>query len=141
MRSHSHAMKLVVAVLVALAIGGGALYLGFSLAMGTTSGGCPTALLQGKLVAIDGTLAVESVPPGTVTRVVWPFGYSVGDDGGRLGLWRLFSVVAHEGDFVSTGGGSTTNDTAFIACGPVTIDLITPTFEPRQIPAPGSFTP
>ena len=134
-------MKLLVALLVALAIGGGALYLGFALATATTTGGCPTALLQGTLVAVDGTLRVESDPPGTVTKVSWPFGYSVGDDGGRLGLWRLFSVVAHEGDRVSAGGGSGVDDSVFNACGPVTVDLIAPTFAPQPIPPTGGVTP
>lgn len=134
-------MKRLVAVLVPLVLAGGALYLGFALATGTTSGGCPTALLQGTLVEVDGGLGVESVPPGTVSRVSWPFGYSVGDDGGRLGLWRVFTVVAHEGDRVSAGGGSGVDDTVFNACGPVTVDLVAPTFELRQIPPAGTIAP
>ena len=74
-------MKRLVAVLVPLVLAGGALSLGFALATGTTPGGCPTALLQGALVEVDGGLGVESVPPGTVSRMSWPFGYPDGDDG------------------------------------------------------------
>jgi hypothetical protein len=119
-------IAVLVAVLVALALAGGALYLGFALALGTTTGGCPTALLQGTLVEVDGTLGVESVPPGSVSKGDWPFGYGVGDEDGTLVLTRLFTTVAREGDQVSVGGGSSSDDATFTACGSVSLGLMFP---------------
>ena len=124
-------MKKLIAVLASLAVAGGALYLGFALATGTTTGGCATALLQGRLVEIDGTLAVESVPPGTVTKVRWPFGYGVGDEAGTRTLTRVFMTVAREGDEVSVGGGTFGDDTTFSGCGQVTLGLV---FPPQAMP-------
>jgi len=42
---------------------------------------------------------------------------------------------------VSAGGGSGVDDTVFNACGPVTVDLVAPTFELRQIPPAGTIAP
>ncbi len=125
-------MKKLIAVLASLGIAGGALYLGFALAAGTTTGGCPTALLQGMLVEVDGSLGVESVPPGTISKVEWPFGYGVGQEDGTLVLTRLFSTVAREGDEVSVGGGVLGNDATFTGCGQVTLGL---TFPPQESPS------
>jgi hypothetical protein len=86
--------------------------------------GCATALLQGTLVELDGTLAVASVPGGHVTRVEWPFGYRVGEEDGTLTLTRVFTTVAREGDLVSMGGGE--GGPGFRACGPVTLGLLSP---------------
>jgi hypothetical protein len=118
--------KKLAAILAVTAVLGSALWLGFGLAMGTTSGGCPTALLQGTLVEVDGTLGVESIPPGTVSRVAWPFGYGVGEEDGTLVLTRVFVTVAREGDQVSMGGGWFGDETVFSACGPVTLGLYPP---------------
>ncbi len=87
-------------------------------------GGCATALLQGRLVEADGTLAVEGVPGGGITRVEWPFGYGVGEEDGTLTLTRVFMTVAREGDLVSVGGGE--GGPGFRACGPVTLGLLNP---------------
>jgi hypothetical protein len=125
-------IAVVVAVLAALALAGGALYLGFALALGTTTGGCPTALLQGTLVEVDATLGVESVPPGSVSTVDWPFGYGVGEEDGTLILTRLFTTVAREGDQVSVGGGSSSNDAIWTACGSVSLGLL---WKPEEIPS------
>jgi hypothetical protein len=125
-------MKTLTAILLSLVVAGGALYLAFSLAMGTTTGGCATALLQGTLVEHDGALGVESVPPGTTTPVSWPFGYGVGSENGTLTLTRLFSVVAREGEEVSVGGGMAADNVTFAACGPVTLGLM---FPPEPSPA------
>ncbi len=108
-------MKKLITVLAALAATGGALYLAFALAMGTTSGGCPTALMQGTLVEVDGALGVESVPPGSVSKVDWPFGYGVGEEDGTLVLTRVFTTVAREGDRVSVGGGWFGDESTFTA--------------------------
>ena len=117
-------MRKIIAVLGVIAVAGGTLALAVALA---TAGpfGCPTALLQGTLVELDGTLAVAAVPGGGVTRVEWPFGYGVvGDEEGRLTLTRMFTTVAREGDLVSMGGGE--GGPGFRACGPVTLGLLLP---------------
>ena len=125
-------MKLLAAILVSLAIAGGGLWLAVAFALGTTSGGCPAALLQGTLVEQDGTLAVESVPPGTVTKVTWPFGYGVSEEDGTLVVTRLFSTVAREGDEVSVGGGMAADNITWAGCGQVTLGLM---FPPQEIPS------
>jgi len=125
-------MRKLAVLVFALAMTGGALWLTMALAMGTTTGSCATALLQGTLVEQDGTLAVESVPPGTVTKVTWPFGYGVGTEGGTLVITRLFTVVAREGDEVSVGGGMLSDDVTFNGCGQVTPGLM---FPPEPTPS------
>lgn len=119
-------MRWIVAALTALAVAAGALYLGFAILAGTTTGACPTALLQGILVEQDGTLAVRSVPGGEIATVRWPFGYGVGEENGTLTLTRVFMTVAHEGDPVSMGGGVLADDSEFVACGTVTVGLAIP---------------
>ncbi len=119
-------MKKLIVALVTLVIAGGTLYLAMAFAMGTTSGGCPTALLQGTLVEVNGGLGVESVPPSTITRVSWPFGYGVSEEDGTLVLTRLFGTVAREGDQVSAGGGFSSDDSTFTACGQVSLGLMFP---------------
>jgi len=96
--------------------------------LGTASlGGCPTALVQGTLVKVDGTLGVEQVPPGRVMPVAWPIGYGIRDDQGVLVLTRFLVVdVAREGDTVSVGGGMSADDSTFQGCGPVTNGLLSP---------------
>ncbi len=119
-------MKKLAAILFPLLIAGGTLYLLFAFMTGTTTGGCPTALLQGTLLEQDGTLAIGSVPPGTVSKVSWPFGYGVGDENGTLTLTRLFTIVAREGDEVSVGGGMASDNVTFAGCGQVTLGLMFP---------------
>src|SRR5262245_45685336 len=71
--------------------------------------GCPTALLEGTLVAADGELVVEGNQAGVATHVQWPFGLGVRDDGGELVLSDAFGTVkAREGDTVRIGGGTGT---------------------------------
>jgi hypothetical protein len=116
-------MRKVIAVLVVIAVAAGTLGLAIALASAGPFG-CATALLQGTLVEMDGTLAVASVPGGHVTRVEWPFGYGVGEEDGALTLTRVFTTVAREGDLVSMGGGE--GGPGFRACGPVTLGLLSP---------------
>ncbi len=83
--------------------------------------GCPSATLEGTLVAADGELVVERDLAGVAVHVEWPFGLGVRDDGGDLVLSDVFgSVKAREGDVVKIGGSSTTDGT-WIACGDVTV--------------------
>jgi hypothetical protein len=114
-------VKKLVAALITLGLAVGVLYLGLALAAGTTTGGCPTALLEGTLVEQDGTLAVRTTQGGAIARVQWPFGYSVGEENGKLTLTRVFITVAREGDPVSMGGGSSSDDRVFFACGTVAV--------------------
>ena len=94
--------------------------------LGTASlAGCPTALVQGTLVRVDGTLGVEPVPPGQVMPVAWPIGYGVRDDQGVLVLTRFLVVdIPREGDTVFVGGGMSRDDSTFQGCGPVTSGLL-----------------
>jgi hypothetical protein len=125
-------MRKLIALVAALVAAGGALVLGFAVLAGTTTGGCPAALLQGTLVEQDGTLAVRSIPGDSVVSVRWPFGYGVGQEDGRLTLTRVFMTVAREGDLVSVGGGAGAHDGEFLACGPVSLGLTIP---PEQMPS------
>jgi hypothetical protein len=119
-------VRWIVATLITVTIAAGALYLGFALLAGTTTGACPTALLQGELVEQDGALAVRSIPGGGVSKVQWPFGYGPGEDDGELTLTRVFITVAREGDLVSMAGGVPADDSVFVACGPVALGLAIP---------------
>ena len=117
--------KLVIATAAILAAGAVG---STGVVLGTASlGGCPTALVQGTLVRVDGTLGVEPVPPGQVMPVAWPIGYGVRDDQGVLVLTRFLVVdVAREGGTVSVGGGMSADDSTFEGCGPVRNGLLSP---------------
>jgi hypothetical protein len=69
---------------------------------------------------------VVSVPPGSVSKVDWPFGYGVGEEDSTLVLTRLLTTVAREGDQVSVGGGSSGDDATFTAWGSVSLGLMFP---------------
>jgi hypothetical protein len=88
--------------------------------MGCASG-CPTALLEGTLVAADGELVVEQQQAGVAIHVQWPFGVGVHDEGGTLVLAdALGTVKAREGDAVEIGGSST-GDGSWVACGDIAV--------------------
>lgn len=123
-------MRRIVVVLTGFALTAGALYLSFALLAGTTTGACPTALLEGVLIEQDGSLAVQSVPEGGVATVQWPFGYGIGEENGTLTLTRVFMTVAREGDLVSMAGGVPADDSVFVACGPISLSAV------RGDPAP-----
>src|SRR3990172_8804328 len=118
------------AILAAGAVGSAGIVLGTA-----SLGGCPTALVQGTLVRVDGTLGVEPVPPGQVMPVAWPIGYGIRDDRGVLVLTRFLVVdVAREGETVSVGGGMSANNSTFQGCGPVTHGLLFPQLGPHPPP-------
>jgi hypothetical protein len=126
-------MRLLVGLAVfGAAVVGGA-WLAVSLVMGTTSLGCPTALLEGTLVEQDGTLAVQSPYGGRPVTVAWPFGYAVERRDGELVLTRVFGVVARAGDDISVGGGEGGAEADFRGCGVVTLGLLEP---PPPSPSP-----
>lgn len=125
-------MRRIVVVLATFALVAGALYLGLALLAGTTTGSCPTALLQGTLVAQDGVLAVRAVPGDGIAKVQWPFGYGVAEEDGSLTLTRVFMTVAREGDLVSMGGGVPADNSVFVACGPVDLGLAIPPEPPAS---------
>jgi hypothetical protein len=104
-----------VAIVAAGAAGSAGIVLGSA-----SLGGCPTALVQGTLVNVDGRLSVQAVPSRQVMPVTWPIGYGVRDDQGVLILTRFLVVdIAREGDTVSVGGGMSADDSTFQGCGPV----------------------
>src|SRR3990170_3366780 len=72
------------AIVAAGAIGSAGVVLGSA-----SLGGCPTALLQGTLIELDGTLGVQQTPPGQAMPVAWPIGYGVRDDRGVIVLTRF----------------------------------------------------
>ena len=117
--------KLVIAtaaIVAAGAIGSAGIVLGSA-----SLGGCPTALVQGTLVNLDGTLGVQPLPPGQPMPVTWPIGYGVRDDQGVFVLTRFLVVdVAREGDTVSVGGGMSADNSTFQGCGPVGNGLLIP---------------
>lgn len=80
---------------------------------------CPAALLEGELLADDAGGLMVRHAEGFVMSVVWPDGYVV--RGGEL-LDPAGEVVAVEGDLVSLGGGMNAADTAFVVCGPFTVE-------------------
>lgn len=83
--------------------------------------GCPTALLQGTLVAADGELVVEGEAAGVATHVRWPFGVGVRQDGDELVVSDAWGTIkAREGDVVGIGGSST-DDGDWVACGDITV--------------------
>jgi hypothetical protein len=83
---------------------------------------CPTALLEGTLVANgSGGLAVQA-PEGGIVAVHWPSGVGVGHDGDQLVLTNpLGQPIAHQGEFVSMAGGVLGDTPAFDACGPIAV--------------------
>jgi hypothetical protein len=96
---------------------------------GAGCSGCPTALLEGVLIADgQGGLAVRG-EGGAVTPVVWPGDAHVTRDGDHLDLANTLGFVfAREGEFVRMGGGGNPNGPGFVACGPVAFrPSVTPT--------------
>jgi hypothetical protein len=99
-----------------------------SLALGGAGcASCPTALLEGTLVANDsGGLAVQA-PEGRIVPVHWPSGVGVGHDGDQLVLTNpLGQPIAHQGEFVSMAGGVPGDSPEFDACGPIAVSASRP---------------
>jgi hypothetical protein len=83
---------------------------------------CMASLVEGSLVRDAPSGVAVRDAQGLVHQVVWPFGYSARDDGGRLVVLDASgSVVAHEGDRVSIGGGEIGTDGTWLGCGGTTI--------------------
>jgi len=105
-----------------------ALLIASSLALGSAACvACPTALLEGTLVANgSGGLAVQA-PEGGIVAVKWPSGVGVGHDGDQLVLTNpLGQPIAHQGEFVSMAGGVLGNTPEFDACGPIAVSASRP---------------
>ncbi len=81
---------------------------------------CATALADGVLVN-DGKTLVLQFQTGENGPIVWPDGYRVQEDNGKLALvdW-LGGVKAREGDHIQVAGGVGTDD-VFHACGPIAV--------------------
>ena len=73
---------------------------------------CPTALLEGMLVADDEVGFVVQDADGVVSSVVWPHGYAARDGAPRELLDGSGQILARAGDHVRAGGG-------FLAAGAV----------------------
>ena len=93
-----------------------------TLAMSVAGCGCPTALLPGVLVAIDGDLAMREDAGGFMRQVRWPFGYRVEARGAQLVLLDPFGgMPAREGDHVALPGGETESDGPWGVCGEIEV--------------------
>jgi hypothetical protein len=80
------------------------------------------ALITGTLVRDSTSGVAIRDAQGLVHQVVWPHGYAARDDAGRLVVIDASgSVVAHEGDRVSIGGGEVDTKGTWSACGETTI--------------------
>ena len=82
-----------------------------------TATACMAALLSGTLVR-DGVAGLRvRDEQGHSHQVIWPNGYSARDDGGRLAVIDgNGTVVAHEGDRLSMGGGEIDGAGTWLAC-------------------------
>ena len=86
---------------------------------------CMAALLTGELVRHPQSGVRLTYTEGNVVAVIWPFGYFARDDGGRLAVIDgSGTVLAHEGDLVSVGGGFAGDDEGtWTGCGGITAVL------------------
>jgi hypothetical protein len=78
------------------------------------------ALLGGKLTRNPQSGLGVTSRDGQDMIVEWPFGYTALDDEGRIALVdETGTVVAHEGDEITVGGGF--GNQLWYACAPVTV--------------------
>lgn len=78
---------------------------------------CPAARIEGTLVRQSRSILGLRNDQDLVLQVIWPYGYSARDDGGRLAvLDATGTVVAREGDRVAIGGGEIQAGT-WLGCG------------------------
>lgn len=82
-----------------------------------TATACMAALVTGTLVR-DGDAGIRlRDEQGQARQVIWPNGFSARHDGGRLAVVdQSGTVVAHEGDRVSIGGGEIDGAGTWLAC-------------------------
>ena len=78
---------------------------------------CPTALLEGALVADDEFGFVVAHADGFSSAVTWPHGFVARDAPRRELLDDSGRVLAREGDFVALGGGEGSAGPGFVVCG------------------------
>jgi hypothetical protein len=81
---------------------------------------CMEALIGGTLTRnAESGLGITAADE-TQTAVEWPFGYSARNELGKLVLIdQTGTIVAHEGDRITVGGGL--GDHLWYACGPVSV--------------------
>jgi hypothetical protein len=71
-----------------------------------TPGPCPSALIEGTLVADERWGSHLRDTDGLTRKVLWPYGHVARPDGSRLALLdAVGSLVAYEGDLVRIGRG------------------------------------
>ena len=88
---------------------------------GQTPAACMAALLTGTLVRHPQSGVGLTYTEGKVVGVIWPFGYFARDDRGRLAVVDgSGTVLAHEGDLVSVGGGFAGDESTWTGCGGIT---------------------
>lgn len=84
--------------------------------------GCPTALTRGELIVDASGYVALRAPEATYVHL-WPHGYSIDDEQGRLRVLQPSGIVVAEvGDTVELGGAGTTTgkgEPAWHACGDV----------------------
>ncbi len=80
------------------------------------------ALIEGTLVRDARSGVALRDPQRQVRQVIWPHGYHVRNEGGRLVVLDAADrVVAGEGDRVSIGGGEIDAAGTWLACGGTTV--------------------
>ena len=83
---------------------------------------CMDALAIGTLVASNKSGLALQAPDGTLSEMLWPFGYSARRDAMGLALLdNTGKVVAREGDDVQMGGGSDGNGIFEVCAGSVSV--------------------
>lgn len=112
----------IVSLVVVTVIVGGCEFLPTSVGLRTAPApaqACMDALIGGTLVRHAPSGLGITDADGQTTTVVWPFGYSARDEGGRIALVdERGQVVAHVGDEIQVGGGF---GDVWYACGPVSV--------------------
>ena len=82
----------------------------------TPTNECMAARMEGTLVRDPRSGLALRQTTGIVEQVIWPFGYSAREEGGRLAvLDATGTVLAYEGDQVAVGGGEIESGT-WLAC-------------------------
>ncbi len=78
---------------------------------------CPGARIEGMVVRERRSIVGLRNDQDLILQVIWPYGYSARDDGGRLSvLDSTGTVVAREGDRIAIGGGEIEPGT-WLGCG------------------------
>lgn len=109
---------------------------------GWTGGAGDTAAMAGVLHVDDDGCVYLGDDPAVHPLVAWPAGFSASlDDQGRVTLFHDGQAVAHQGDYLTLGGGDLTNDTIRSDCLPPQADYFAVQSDVVVGPAPSPTTP